>query len=140
MKALLGLVVGLSLIGCGGDGGEGSGEDSLPKRGEKAADPTIVAATASCNGEISLPDQPPGTMHLSVRVTASDPAGQDNLGNCIGESGTSSDDGSFGSGSSGSCFLSFTTPCTVGKAYVVDLTVSNAMGGVTTASVSVVAD
>lgn len=56
-----------------------------------------------------------GTPNLSVRVTASDPAGQDNLGNCIGESGAS-------------------------KTYVVDLTVSNETGGVTTASVSVVAD
>lgn len=140
MKALLGLALGLSLVACGGDSGGGSGDDSLPKRGEMAADPTIVAATASCNEEISIPGQPPGTPHLSVRVTASDPAGQENLGNCVGESGASSDQDSFGSGSSGSCFLSFTVPCTVGKSYVVDLTVSNAMGGVTTASVSLVAD
>lgn len=136
MKALLGLVLGLSLVGCGSDGGE----DSLPKRGEMAADPTIVAATASCNEEISIPGQPPGTPNLQVRVTASDPAGQDNLGNCIGETGASSDQGSFGSGSAGSCFLEFSVACTVGKSYVVDLTVSNAKGGVTTASVSVVAD
>jgi hypothetical protein len=140
MKALVGLVLGLALVGCGEDGGAGSGNDTLPKRGEMAADPTIVAATASCNGEIVLPGQPPGTPNLSVRVTASDPAGQDNLGNCIGETGASSDQGSFGSGSAGSCFLDFTVACKVGTSYVVDLTVSNAMGGVTTASVSLLAD
>ena len=119
----------------------GSGDDSLPKRGEMTNDPTIVAATASCvRDEISLPDQPPGTPNLLVRVAASDPAGQENLGACIGETASSTDQGSFGSGSAGSCYLDFEVACTVGKTYVVDLTVSNATGGVTTASVSVLAD
>nr|MBA3453379.1 hypothetical protein [Deltaproteobacteria bacterium] len=107
---------------------------------ELTSDPTIVAATASCNGEIVLPDQPPGTPHLSVRVAATDAQGQENLGNCIGETSASSDQGSFGSGSSGSCYLDFSVACTVGKTYVVDLTVSNETGGVTTASVTVRAD
>jgi hypothetical protein len=137
MKTLLGLVVGLSLVGCGGDDGVGSGGDSLPKRGEMASDPTIVAATASCSEGIFIPDQPPRTPTLSVRVAASDPAGQENLGNCIGETASSTDQDDFGSGSAGSCSLSFSVACTVGQSYVVDLTVSNATGGVTTASVKV---
>ena len=140
MKAALGLVLGLALVGCS-DGGEGSGDDALPKRGENTSDPTIVAATATCSdGEISIPGQPPATPNLAVRVAASDAAGQENLGNCIGETSTSSDQGSFGSGSAGTCYLEFSLACTVGKTYVVDLTVSNARGGVTTASVSVRAD
>lgn len=138
MKAALGLgfVLGLALVGCS-DGGEGSGADSLPKRGELTSDPTIVAATASCDSDDGGPGGTPLVKHLSVRVAATDAAGQENLGNCVGATAASTDDSSFGSGSSGTCYLSFSTVCTAQTAYVVDLTVSNARGGVTTASITV---
>ena len=135
MKAALGLVLGLALVGCS-DGGEGSGEDSLPKRGEKTTDPTIVAATATCTSEDGAPGTPL-VSRLAVRVAATDAGGQENLGNCIGETSASTDQGTFGSGSAGTCYLEFATACTKLSPYVVDVTVSNSTGGVTTASVTV---
>jgi hypothetical protein len=136
MKAALGLVLGLALVGCS-DGGEGSGEDSLPKRGENTTDPTIVAATANCESDGDGAPGIPAVVNLAVRVTATDAAGQENLGNCVGATAASTDDGSFGSGSAGTCYLRFSIACTKQTPYVVDLTVSNATGGVTTASVTV---
>ena len=140
MKAALGLVLGLALVGCS-DGGEGSGEDSLPKRGDLTTDPTIVAATARCEsddggGGGGGGGGVPAVTKLAVTVAATDTAGQNNLGNCIGVTTASTDDGG-GFSEGGSCYLRFSIPCTKQTPYVVDLTVSNATGGVTTASVTV---
>lgn len=122
------------------DGGAGSGDDTLPKRGELATDPTIVSAVASCGcgGEICTPDS--ANTHVRVRVAASDPMGVSNLGNCAGTLAGITDQDSYGDGSAGSdCYLYFQTPtaCAAGQVHTVALTVSNDMGGVTTASVKV---
>ncbi len=120
------------------DGGGGDGEDTLPKRGEMASDPTIVSATArcaSCGGEICTGSDPANS-HVRVRVDASDPMGAGNLGTCAGTLGTISDQGTYSDGGgAGSCTMWFKTACTPGGSVTVDLTVSNDKGGITTASV-----
>jgi hypothetical protein len=134
---LMALGLGLVLAACADDGGTGagSGNDTLPKRGELATDPTIVSATArcSCGGEICSGGDP-GTSHVRVRVDGSDPNGVMNLGTCAGTLGDVMDQGSY---TSSVCTLYFKTPaaCVVGSVHTVGLTVSNDTGGVTTASV-----
>ena len=135
-KTLLVLGFGMVLAACADDGGgngAGSGNDSLPKRGEMAADPTIVSATArcSCGGEVCSSGDP-ANAYVSVRVDASDMAGAANLGTCAGTMGAVSDQGSY---EGSTCSLYLHTPCTAGSAVTVGLTVSNEKGGVTTASV-----
>ncbi len=135
------LVVAL-LGACASDdnGGAGSGEDTLPKRGELATDPTIVSAVASCSCSGEICDGTPGaeTSHVRVRVAASDPMGVGNLGNCAGTLSGITDQDSYGDGSAGSdCYLYFQTTCMAGQVHTVALTVSNDTGGVTTASVKV---
>jgi hypothetical protein len=119
-------------------GGAGDGDDTLPKRGELATDPTIVSAVAncSCGGEICSG----GTenTHVRVRVAASDPEGVSNLGNCAGTLAGITDQDSYGDGSAGSdCYLYFKTACVANQSHTVALTVSNDTGGVTTASIKV---
>ncbi|HEY5926365.1 MAG TPA: hypothetical protein VIV11_31985 [Kofleriaceae bacterium] len=131
------VVIALTLAACASDdGGAGSGDDSLPKRGELSSDPTIVSAVAncSCGGEICSGGET--NTHIRVRVAATDPAGLPNLGNCSGTVNGASDQDSYGGGSAGSdCYLYFQTACTPSQAFTIGLTVSNDMGGVTTASV-----
>jgi hypothetical protein len=137
MKTTL-LVLGLGLGGLlgacaddGGSGGAGSGNDTLPKRGERTTDPTIVSATArcSCGGEVCTGSDPQNA-YIHVSVAGSDPSGH--LGTCAGTLDAVMDQGSY---DGGSCGLYFKTACTVGKPVTVGLTVANETGGVTTASV-----
>lgn len=128
---VLGLAGGL--LACSSDGA-GSGEDTLPKRGEMATDPTIVSAVARCScGGLVCDVGSPQTSHISVRVNASDPMGS-NLMSCAGMIGAASDQGGF----AGDCRLEIMAPapCALGQTHTVDLTVANATGGVTTASVN----
>lgn len=135
---LLAMGFGLVLAACADDGGTGagSGNDTLPKRGELASDPTIVSATArcSCGGEICSGGDP-GTSHVRVRVDGSDPNGASNLGTCAATLGDVMDQGSYDGSSA--CTLYFKTPaaCAAGAVHTVGITVSNDTGGVTTASV-----
>ncbi len=138
------LVVFALLGACASDdsGGSGSGDDTLPKRGELATDPTIVSAAANCGCGGEICDGTPGSAntHVRVRVAASDPMGVSNLGNCAGTLSGITDQDSYGDGSAGSdCYLYFQTPtaCAAGQVHTVALTVSNDTGGVTTASVKV---
>lgn len=144
MKTTL-LVMGLGLVlaACADDGGGGAGDgnDTLPKKGEVATDPTIVSATARCapcGGEICSGSDPANS-HVRVRVDASDMGGASNLGTCAGTMAALSDQDTY---DGGSCNLFFKTPCTAGSPVTVGLTVSNDKGGVTTASVklTIVAD
>ena len=116
------------LAGCATDGAR-SGIDTLPKQGEMAADPTIVTAQARC-----VTDSETGTTHLELTITGSDPMGAANLGHCGMTVGTVSDTEVF---SGQSCYTMITTPCTVGAAMVVAISVSNQIGGVTTAAIEV---
>lgn len=137
--------LGLGLFGCASDdgGGAGGGDDTLPKRGEMASDPTIVSATAkcsTCDSEecIGLPDGPPPTNdYVRVHVNASDPMGDTNLGTCAGMLSNISDEDTYsdGSGSSSACNMFFKLACTAGQVHTVRITVANETGGVTTASV-----
>jgi hypothetical protein len=126
----------LAMAACTGpdDGGTaGDGDDALPKRGELATDPTIVSATIQCQ-EASGPTVP---QRLSMQVDASDPGGKTNLGSCALTVGTMSGQDDF---YQGSCYVSFDgMACVPGTTYTLGLVVSNATGGVTTASVNVVA-
>jgi hypothetical protein len=123
--------VALTLAGCASNG-SASGEDVLPKRGERATDPTIVAATAHC-----YPAADGQPAYLDVVIDASDPAGRANLGTCAATVDGMSDRDSFGD--SESCYCHVVTPCSAGQTFTVDMTVSNSTGGITTASVGVVA-
>jgi hypothetical protein len=135
-------LVVLALVGgCASDdsGGAGDGDDTLPKRGELTTDPTIVSAVASCScgGEICSGGDTTNA-YVRVRVAASDPAGVENLGTCAGTLAGITDDDSYGGGSAGNdCYLYFKTTCAANGVHTVALTVANATGGVTTASVKV---
>jgi hypothetical protein len=128
-----------TLGGCTGDddGGGGGGGDTLPKRGERATDPTIVSAAASCAacGGTICTGSDPANSHVRVRVDASDPMGAANLGTCAGTLAGIMDQGAHGDGGGSSCYLHFKLACMPGQVHTVALTVSNATGGVTTASV-----
>ena len=131
------IFLGLTLAACSSDAGSSDGADTLPKRGEVATDPTIVSATArcaACSGEICSGDVPPNS-YVFVRVDSSDPMGVTNLGNCAGMLANNTDQDTYGDGQNSSCRLFFKLPCAVGQNHVVDLTVSNSTGGVTSASV-----
>lgn len=131
MKATC-LVFCVALSACGGDDGTGDTDDTLPKRGERDTDPTIVAVTAGCEFTVS---------QLKISVSAADPAGVSNLASCavmVANQGDANTD--FDAGDS-TCYLYLPGgSCTVGMTYKLDLTVSNKTAGVTTASVTVVAD
>ena len=101
------------------------GNDVLPKRGERATDPTILSARATCEG----------TIGTHVTVEATDPGGVANLGTCSISLGGATLEDTF---DTGGCYLYFEHDCSAGAATVIDLTVSNDTGGFTTASVSVV--
>ena len=123
-----GLWMLLLLGACTGEG-DGGG-DTLPKRGERMTDPTIVSATASCESGSGA------TKDVGVQVNATDPGGAMNLKSCSAtiagvteESGI----GEFG------CSLLVHRPCTVGETFVVDLLVANDTGGFTDASVKLTA-
>jgi hypothetical protein len=115
------LVIVAVIVGCGGDD-TGGGNDTLPKRGAAASDPTIVSATAECNG---------GT---DVRISASDPMGEANLGTCSVTIGGGTEQNTF---SAGVCTVSIGESGCVPGPTVVAITVSNKTAGVTTASVTV---
>jgi hypothetical protein len=126
MRVMQLLIIGPSvLIACGGGGGAESSVDTLPKRGERATDPTIVSATAGCTGDLMFKG-------LVVQIDASDPA-PSNLGSCAATFGADMGQGMFSA--SGRCTVELTRDCGVGTDYVVDLTISNKTGGVTVASV-----
>lgn len=133
MKPFLVTFLVLAASACASDGvagGGGDGDDTLPKRGEMASDPTIVSATADCH----VANGPTSPAAVEVNVDASDPMGQANLGSCAAVIGDETDQGGFGEGDS--CYLYFQNMmCTAGETILVDLTVSNQTGGVTTASV-----
>jgi hypothetical protein len=120
------LFLSLSVVGCTDDS-KGSALDTLPKRGERATDPTIVSAVATCTGELMFKG-------LVVLIDASDPASA-NLGTCAATSDVTTAQGTFTT--SGRCEVDLVRECVVGTDYVVDLTISNKTGGVTTATIKV---
>ena len=122
-KWLCGLVL---LAACTG-GREGEGDDMLPKRGERATDPTIVSATVQCEASTGT------LLEVGVRVSASDPGGLSNLSTCTGTIAGVDGDATFGEGG---CRAHVKRPCTVGQAFVVDVLVANKTGGFTQASVT----
>lgn len=109
------------------DGGGGGSVDTLPKRGERATDPTIVSASASCEGELMFKG-------LVVVIDATDPTAA-NLGTCAATADAIVAQGMFSMG--GRCLAELSHDCAIGTDYVVDLTIANKTGGVTTASVKV---
>jgi hypothetical protein len=128
MRAVIWVVLGVALAACGsGTEKDTDGDDTLPKRGELATDPTIVGATAGCDGELMFKG-------LVVYIAASDPMGVANLGACV----ATIDDTTHQSSFDGSrCVIDLSPACTLGTEYAVDITASNRTGGVTTASVKV---
>jgi len=122
------MIFGIAAAACGGSD---EADDTLPKRGERTNDPTIVSATADCIIESGTPTS------IEIRVAATDPMGQDNLGTATVEIESKSDIDSFGSGSAGTSYNQIDFNCVKGTAYTVDITVANKTGGVTTASVSI---
>jgi hypothetical protein len=118
-------VLGLIFVAACGSSGSESSLDTLPKRGERSTDPTIVSATAGCSGDLMFKG-------LVIQIDASDPTPM-NLGSCAGMSGAGMKQGIFLS--SGRCILEFEQECVVGTDYVVDLTISNKTAGITVASV-----
>jgi hypothetical protein len=128
MRAAIWAVLGVALAACGsGTGKDTDADDTLPKRGELSTDPTIVAATALCEGELMFKG-------LTVIISASDPMGAANLGACA----ATNEDTTHQSIFEGSrCVVDLTPTCVVGTEYAVDITVSNLTAGVTTASVKV---
>lgn len=106
------------------------GDDALPKRGERATDPTILAASASCVSG-SHP-----TLDVGVRIEASDPKGLGNLGTCTATiAGESAEDAL----DDGECLAYVPGPCTPGESFLVDLLVTNTTGGFTQASLKMTA-
>ena len=99
----------------------------LPKRGERSTDPTIVSASASCEGGSHA------TLDVAVRVAASDPGGVANLGTCAATIAGATTEEAFGEGS---CVAYVGRPCTPGQVFVIELLVSNDTGGFTDASVT----
>ncbi len=137
MNRMCMILLGVTLAACSSDAGGNDGADTLPKRGEVATDPTIVSATArcaSCGGEICDGNSPPNS-YVGVKVASSDPKGATNLGTCAGTLGNNSDQDTYGDGRNSGCELFFKLPCAPLQVHVVDLTVSNKTGGVTSASV-----
>jgi hypothetical protein len=128
MRPAIWAVLGVALAACGSGTGKDADEvDPLPKRGERSTDPTIVTATAGCDGEFMFKG-------LVVYIAASDPMGVANLGTCV----ASFEDNTHQSGFDGSrCVIDLAPECVPGTEYVVDITASNLTGGVTTASVKV---
>ena len=128
------VISGLTLLGCADDGRvEGVGQDTLPKRGETQADPTILSATSHCSSGL-------GTYRaVGVTISASDLRGNPNLGTCEGSLAGVSAAGEFGQNAT--CYVEIELPnteCIDGRAdFVVDLVVSNESGGFTTASLRV---
>ena len=116
------LLVLTVIVGCGGDDTSLGGADTLPKRGERASDPTIISATAECNG----------ARDTEVMIGASDPMGEANLGTCSVTIGARTEQSSF---YQGLCEVTIDdTNCMPGP-IVIAITVGNKTGGVTTASV-----
>jgi hypothetical protein len=115
--------IGLSLVACSDSG---DGLDTLPKRGERTTDPTIVSAAAGCSGELMFKG-------LVVRIDATDST-PSNLGTCAAAFEGATAMGTFVETTS-RCLAQLVRDCVVGTDYVVDLTISNKTGGVTTASV-----
>lgn len=115
--------IGLSLVSCS-DGEDAL--DTLPKRGERTTDPTIVSAAAGCSGELMFKG-------LVVRIDATDSTAA-NLGTCAAAFDGATALGTFVETTS-RCVAQLTRDCVVETDYVVDLTISNKTGGVTTASV-----
>jgi hypothetical protein len=116
-----------TLAACSSSGGGTNGDlDVLPKRGERASDPTIVSATAGCSGDLMFKG-------LVIQIDASDPA-PSNLGSCAAMFGMTMGQGQF-SGGGGRCIVELGPDCTVGTDYVVDLTIGNKTAGVTVATV-----
>ena len=99
-------------------------------RGAMATDPTIVSATASC-----FVDSEAHVTYISLNVSGSDPAGMAHLGTCAATINGMTNSNPFGDGSS--CNVSVVGDCTVGAQIVAGITVSNDLGGVTTASTKV---
>ena len=125
---------GLTLFGCAGDEREEeAGRDTLPKRGETQADPTILSATSQCISGL-------GTYRaVGVTISASDLRGNPNLGTCERTLAGVSASGEFNQNAT--CYVEIelqSTECFDGRAdFVVDLVVSNESGGFTTASLRV---
>ena len=123
------LCVVVLLSACVG-GRDDEGNDVLPKRGERATDPTIVSSTASCQPNAAT------TLDVAVRTMASDPGGITNLGTCATTIAGVTGEMTF---SEGICNTVVKQPCMHGETFVVDVLVSNETGGFTRASVSLTA-
>ena len=122
----------LMVAACGSSGSSGS--DTLPKRGERSTDPTIVSATAHCGGQFGTPNTPPDPNTTTVEISGTDPMGGSNLGTCAGMLDAATNQATFNT--SGNCYVEIQYACTSGMTKVFDLTVSNKSGGVTSASVT----
>lgn len=127
MNIALRVGLGIVLAACSDDDGGQIGEDTLPKRGELSTDPTIVAATADCEGDL-------GFKGLVITVSASDPMGQENLSTCAGTVDDTTGQSSFAGRAF--CPVQLMPMCEIGTDYDVVLTVANKTGGVTTAIIS----
>lgn len=135
---ILMVCLGWALAGCADDGGggAGSGNDTLPKRGQVASDPTIVSATAQCScGGNTCPGGDPRTSHVRVIVFGSDMAGASNLGSCAGTLLDVMAQGGYNGAAACALYFKTPSPCAVGSSHAVGITLSNDTGGVTTASV-----
>lgn len=120
MNGKASLLIGiLALAACSSDN---SGGDTLPKRGDRDTDPTIVSASARCDSATSI----------KIQIGASDPKGLANLGTCAATIGSATQQDTF---LEGSCYLYFSMQCAGGLQLDTSITVGNATGGVTTASV-----
>jgi hypothetical protein len=132
MKLTSVCVMCLGLAACSTDDGDsaGSGEDVLPMRGEMATDPTIVSATAN---------RPSGSSYAWLRVAASDPKGTSNLATCAFIIDGVTHQGYFSDGYE-QCTADLDEPWPTGTVNTVKVIVSNATGGFTSASISLMMD
>jgi hypothetical protein len=126
MNIIRGVALAIGLIGCSGSDGADDGNDTLPKRGERTTDPTIVSATAACSGELMYKG-------LLIRVDGTDAMGLENLSTCAATAESATSQGIFTS--RGTCFMELTPTCAVGAAYQASLTIASKTGGVTTAAI-----
>ncbi|HEY5926366.1 MAG TPA: hypothetical protein VIV11_31990 [Kofleriaceae bacterium] len=115
---------------CASDRGEG--EDTLPKRGERANDPTIVSASAHCVALTGV------ALTLRVRIGASDPGGMTNLGACAATFAGNTVESLFLQPPS--CEVDVERSCTSGETFVVEVMATNQTGGFTSASVTLTAE
>lgn len=121
------LVLGVAvMLGACADSGDSGFGDSLPKRGDRSSDPTIVSAIADCDVYSSYSS-------LSIEILASDPSGE--LGPCSGTVGGIFQQETFGDDNS--CWLHFRMPCSTMQEATFELMVANDHAGLTEATITI---